>query len=103
MLQGEVSILAHSLGSVLCYDTLCNQPHLFAALQEKQRQLKPAAIGNAESLAEPPPQPPPRASTELLPFSSTDLDPQRQPQVLHLKPKLLNLNPKFQHCTTQRP
>lgn len=25
-LQGSVSILAHSLGSVLCYDILCNQP-----------------------------------------------------------------------------
>lgn len=90
MLQGEVSILAHSLGSVLCYDTLCNQPHLFEALQEKQQQqqLKPAAVGTAESPAEPltlnpKPQPPPQASTELLPFSSKDLDPQRQSQVPH--------------------
>ena len=83
MLQGEVSILAHSLGSVLCYDTLCNQPHLFEALQEKQQQqLKPAAVGAAESPAESSPQPPPQASTELLPFSSKDLDPQRQSQVL---------------------
>lgn len=25
-MQGSVSILAHSLGTVLCYDVLCNQP-----------------------------------------------------------------------------
>lgn len=32
-LQGKVSILAHSLGSVLCYEILCNQPHLFDHLE----------------------------------------------------------------------
>lgn len=32
-MQGEVSILAHSLGSVLSYDILCNQPHLFSRMQ----------------------------------------------------------------------
>lgn len=35
MLQGKVSILAHSLGSVLCYQILCNQPHLFDHLEFK--------------------------------------------------------------------
>jgi hypothetical protein len=30
--QGSVSIMAHSLGSVLSYDVLCNQPQLHAAL-----------------------------------------------------------------------
>lgn len=33
MSQGKVSILAHSLGSVLCYEILCNQPHLFDHLE----------------------------------------------------------------------
>lgn len=33
VLQGKVSILAHSLGSVLCYEILCNQPHLFDHLE----------------------------------------------------------------------
>ena len=32
-LQGKVSLLAHSLGSVLCYEILCNQPHLFDHLE----------------------------------------------------------------------
>ena len=32
-MQGKVSILAHSLGSVLCYEILCNQPHLFDHLE----------------------------------------------------------------------
>lgn len=32
-MQGKVSILAHSLGSVLCYEILCNQPHLFEQLE----------------------------------------------------------------------
>ena len=32
-LQGKVSLLAHSLGSVLCYEILCNQPHLFDQLE----------------------------------------------------------------------
>ncbi|KAL3144354.1 hypothetical protein ABBQ32_004110 [Trebouxia sp. C0010 RCD-2024] len=31
--QGKVSVLAHSLGSVLCYEILCNQPHLFDHLE----------------------------------------------------------------------
>jgi hypothetical protein len=30
--QGKVSIMAHSLGSVLAYDILCNQPDLYSAL-----------------------------------------------------------------------
>lgn len=30
--QGKVSIMAHSLGSVLSYDILCNQPDLYSAL-----------------------------------------------------------------------
>lgn len=28
-----MSVLAHSLGSVLCYEILCNQPHLFDHLE----------------------------------------------------------------------
>lgn len=31
--KGKVSLLAHSLGSVLCYEILCNQPHLFDHLE----------------------------------------------------------------------
>ena len=34
-LQGPVSILAHSLGSVLMWDILSNQPHLHAALTQR--------------------------------------------------------------------
>ena len=34
LLQGKVSILAHSLGSVLCYDILCNQPQLWDQLDQ---------------------------------------------------------------------
>ena len=33
--QGKVSIMAHSLGSVLTYDILCNQPDLYSALNVK--------------------------------------------------------------------
>ena len=39
--QGQVSIMAHSLGSVLCYDILCNQPGLFAALQRPPPSVIP--------------------------------------------------------------
>ena len=33
--QGKVSIMAHSLGSVLTFDILCNQPDLYSALNVK--------------------------------------------------------------------
>lgn len=49
MLQGEVSILAHSLGSVLCYDILSCQPHLYAAVKDKQRS--PGADSNSAGRA----------------------------------------------------
>lgn len=38
LLQGKVSILAHSLGSVLCYDILCNQPQLWDQLERNCHQ-----------------------------------------------------------------
>jgi hypothetical protein len=75
--QGRVSILAHSLGTVLSYDVLCNQPHLFAALEVN------------EGAPSPPPHPPaakrPRPSTAngkqrpLRPFTSSDLDASQVP------------------------
>lgn len=70
-LQGKVSILAHSLGTVLSYDILCNQPHLFAALEVN------------EGAPAPPPRPPSskrrRSSTTessgapVKPMSAADL------------------------------
>ena len=57
-LQGGVSIMAHSLGSVLSYDVLCNQPHLYAGLHlpqlpahspEAVRQSKEARLASAGS------------------------------------------------------
>ena len=35
MVQGRVSIFSHSLGSVLMWDILCNQPRLYKQLQAK--------------------------------------------------------------------
>ena len=35
MLQGPVSIFSHSLGSVLMWDILCNQPQLFKQLHTR--------------------------------------------------------------------
>ncbi|KAK9808811.1 hypothetical protein WJX72_004107 [[Myrmecia] bisecta] len=46
--QGTVSIVAHSLGSVLCFDILCNQPHLF----EQLRVSSPIAADIHQSSAE---------------------------------------------------
>lgn len=44
LLQGPVSIMAHSLGSVLTYDVLCNQPQLDArAANPKPTPDQPAA------------------------------------------------------------
>ncbi len=69
MLQGEVSVLAHSLGSVLCYDILCNQPHLYAALRHRQgkdaehTETKLACFGS------------------MQPMQSSDLDPSKTLQV----------------------
>eukprot|EP00884_Botryococcus_braunii_P003989 jgi/Botrbrau1/13591/Bobra.0307s0010.1 len=70
--KGKVSILAHSLGTVLSYDILCNQPHLYAALEVN------------EGAPAPPPKPRtskrPRRSSEgenetvLKPFSAADLE-----------------------------
>ncbi|CAL8470099.1 g9641 [Coccomyxa elongata] len=56
--QGSVSIMAHSLGSVLSYDVLCNQPHLYAGLHlpqppahspEAVQQSKRARLGSADT------------------------------------------------------
>jgi hypothetical protein len=44
--------MAHSLGSVLCYDILCNQPDLFAALPKQ-----PLGPGGTPPPAGQPPQP----------------------------------------------
>jgi hypothetical protein len=34
-MQGKVSIAAHSLGSVLCYDVLCHQPDMYRRLAKE--------------------------------------------------------------------
>lgn len=55
-MQGSVSIMAHSLGSVLSYDVLCNQPHLYAALNlpkahspDAVQQSKRARLSHTDS------------------------------------------------------
>ncbi len=49
MVQGSVSVMAHSLGSVLSYDVLCNQPQLHAALHLHQPPSQsPEAIQQAK-------------------------------------------------------
>lgn len=30
--SGKVSVMGHSLGSIITYDILCNQPHLYSRL-----------------------------------------------------------------------
>ena len=40
-LQGTISIMAHSLGSVLMWDVLCNQPQLAAHLHELPPSIQP--------------------------------------------------------------
>ena len=60
-LQGKVSLLAHSLGSVLCYEILCNQPHLFDNLEfnlHKQGStfLASAQTSPAQAQSQPTPQ-----------------------------------------------
>ncbi|CAL5218604.1 g301 [Coccomyxa viridis] len=40
--QGKVSIMAHSLGSVLTYDILCNQPDLYSALNVRPLSASPS-------------------------------------------------------------
>ena len=42
--QGKVSILGHSLGSVMCYDVLCNQPSLYANLGVPTRPAPSTSI-----------------------------------------------------------
>jgi len=74
-MQGEVSILAHSLGSVLCYDILCNQPHLYARLLEKRRQEDPSP----ERVTSPAGTPAPAGSMQAMQIE--DLDPSASGQV----------------------
>lgn len=52
-LQGKVSLLAHSLGSVLCYEILCNQPHLFDNLEFNLHKGDSTSLASAQ---EPPAQ-----------------------------------------------
>ena len=53
-LQGSVSILAHSLGSVLCYDILCSQPlsplAVDASAMLPHSSSQPASPGNPANL-----------------------------------------------------
>ena len=66
LLQGKVSILAHSLGSVLCYDILCNQPQLWDQLEQNRHPpehaqamdmvsggLKPLTLADLDAAAQP--------------------------------------------------
>lgn len=39
MWQGNVNIVAHSLGSVLCYDILSHQPSLYRFLSSVNKQM----------------------------------------------------------------
>lgn len=96
--QGSVSIMAHSLGSVLTYDVLCNQPLLTLTPNPNHQPLLGALPASAPSSspaqqpdaaaggATPPAQPPAaegggsrsgggegRRQPSLLPLSSADL------------------------------
>lgn len=42
--KGNISIMAHSLGSVLMWDVLCNQPHLHAGLSDMPPSLQPVPL-----------------------------------------------------------
>ena len=68
-MQGEVSILAHSLGSVLCYDILCNQPHLHKSLRDKQDKAESKSETALASFG------------SMQPMQSSDLDPSKILQV----------------------
>ena len=82
-MQGEISILAHSLGSVLCYDLLCNQT---LETTESAKQDGDRVSGD---LATPPilqsrlNQADFTNSDSLQPLTSYDLDPSRTSQVGH--------------------
>lgn len=76
-IQGEVSLLAHSLGSVLCYDVLCNQS-LHSVSSKMDEDQYPVEETNSESLAKMDLQP---SVSPLKPLSSVDLDPARAPMV----------------------
>ena len=64
-LQGSVSILSHSLGSVLCYDILCSQP------------LPPVAVEGAAMLPHSLPPSPGNSGNPML--VSPPASPQRRP------------------------
>ena len=94
VLQGKVSILAHSLGSVLCYEILCNQPHLFdhlefnmhgshalldssnTAVSSYDVQQSTASKAHQQQQPQQQQQPHRQASTDIAfaPMSSRDLD-----------------------------
>lgn len=97
MLQGKVSILAHSLGSVLCYEILCNQPHLFDHLEFNlhgshallntsktavpfYKSQQPTALNLQQQPQQQRQQQHRQASTEIAfaPMSSRDLDDNHQ-------------------------
>ena len=66
LLQGKVSILAHSLGSVLCYDILCNQPQLWDQLEQNGHPAEHAQSMDIDSGG-------------LKPLTLADLDAAGQP------------------------
>lgn len=66
LLQGKVSILAHSLGSVLCYDILCNQPQLWDQLERNCHHPEQAQAMDVDSGG-------------LKPLTLADLDAEEQP------------------------
>ena len=73
VVQGKVSILAHSLGSVLCYEILCNQPHLFNHLEVNMHST-PAPTDPSR-----PSDPPKSADTPTNTQDSTASAGQQQP------------------------
>lgn len=79
LLQGQVSILAHSLGSVLCYEILCNQIHLFDQLERNLHDPIPksdTSQADAASVKRQLKPIHPQASAEIpfAPMSSRDLE-----------------------------
>ena len=77
-MQGPVSLMAHSLGSVLSYDILCNQPlHSRRAADPLLHTMPTPSIWSSPSQSQTSHRSNPHASvtdSELAPIQSSDLD-----------------------------
>ncbi|KAK9800186.1 hypothetical protein WJX73_006192 [Symbiochloris irregularis] len=81
--KGNVSIMAHSLGSVLMWDILCNQPHLQAHLHELAPSIRPAPPQPQEAGASMPVSPHSSISPDLVDLSPITSPSARSPLNSH--------------------